>query len=413
MRLLYSIIISAYRLGISVAGIFNRKAKLWVEGRENIFDRLEAEIQKDVPLVWFHCASLGEFEQGRPVIEKFRQAYPGYKILLTFFSPSGYEIRKNYTGADHVFYLPIDTRKNAERFISIAKPKIVFFVKYEFWFNYLDVLHKRNVPLYLISAIFRADQYFFKNYGSWPRKALHYYTHVFVQDENSKNLLNAIGVTQVSVGGDTRFDRVVEISKQQKEISLALAFSTTGNPVIVAGSTWPEDDALLSELVKDHKELKLIIAPHEINEDKISALQYTFEKHAAVARYSKTTNEAAAGARVLIIDNIGMLSSLYKYGKIAYVGGGFGKGIHNILEAAAYGMPVFFGPNYYKFSEARELVRLGAGISIGNYHELNKAIASLLKDKEALSALSSTAKSYVHENTGATEKIMRQVKQVL
>jgi 3-deoxy-D-manno-octulosonic-acid transferase len=405
MRLLYTISILAYRLAIGIASLFNTKARKWIEGRKGIFEKLEKDIDPSAALAWFHCASLGEFEQGRPVIEAFRKKHPHYKILLTFFSPSGYEIRKSYRGADHVYYLPLDTRANAERFISITQPKIVLFVKYEFWFNYLDILHKKNIPFYLISATFRSDQHFFKSYGAWFRKALNNYAHIFVQNETSKQLLSNAGVQRVTVSGDTRFDRVAEIVSNAKDLPIAGAFANN-TQVMVAGSTWEEDEKFLIELIKHHRELKLIIAPHEIGGTRIGSLVSSLEKITTVIRFSQANERNVINSQVLIIDNIGMLSSLYRYGKIAYIGGGFGKGIHNILEAAAYGMPVIFGPNYEKFLEAKTLVKLQGAFSISSYDELNKCVHELLNDQMKLAFASKISGDYVRENTGATSVIL-------
>lgn len=407
MRLLYSLIIYAYRLAIGLAGPFNAKAKKWAEGRQDIFQKLEAAIQKDHPLAWFHCASLGEFEQGRPLIEKFRETHPGWKILITFFSPSGYEIRKNYAGADHVFYLPLDTRVNAERFISITHPNVVFFVKYEFWFNYLDLLHSRNIPLFLVSAIFRPDQYFFKSYGGWPRRALRNFTHFYVQDESSKQLLNKFGMHNVTVSGDTRFDRVADLAMQPKDIPIAELFSK-GAMVIVAGSTWSPDELLLTKLVSNHNGFKLIIAPHEIDEEKIEQIVSSFGGPGQAFRFSQAASADPAASRVMIIDSIGQLSSLYRYGQIAYIGGGFGKGIHNTLEAAAYGMPVIFGPNYHKFAEAKKLIELGGAFSIADYNQLEQSALALMNAQQLLRSSSEISRNYVMNNRGASEIILRE-----
>lgn len=406
MRLLYTIIILTYRLGISAASLFNSKARRWTEGRKGLFEKLEAAIDRNKSLAWFHCASLGEFEQGRPVIERFREVYPDHKLLITFFSPSGYEVRKNYAGADHIFYLPIDTRTNAERFISLVNPQVVFFIKYEFWFNYIDLLHTKRIPFYLVSALFRNDQHFFKWYGGWQRKMLHYYRHIFVQNQASKELLATIGIKHVTVTGDTRFDRVAKVANQARDISIAEAFSKEGF-VVVAGSTWPEDEALLVQLL-NIPSLKMIIAPHEISERKIGHLVSAAAKFGSVCRYSQA-DEKVKDSKALVIDNIGMLSSLYRYGRIAYIGGGFGKGIHNTLEAAAYGMPVIFGPNYEKFNEAKDLVRLGGAYSIDNEEDLLRIVTRFIDSSEELEKASSLSRAYVKENQGATEMILQMV----
>ena len=412
MRFLYNISIYSYYFAIHIASIFNPKAKLWVRGRKNIFEILKSKIQNSESdnIIWFHCASLGEFEQGRPLIEKYKIRYPASKILLTFFSPSGYEIRKNYSGADHIFYLPIDTPSNAKKFIEIVKPSAVFFVKYEFWFNYLNELKNKNIPTYLVSGIFREDHYFFKSSGIWFRKQLNCFTHFFLQDERSQELLNSIDYKNTTITGDTRFDRVFEVSKNVREIDLVKQF-VDGKKIIIAGSTWGGDEEMISNYFTNDRQLstnyQLIIAPHEIDEAHINSIIQQFNNSKCL-RYSKANESNIKEAQVLIIDNIGMLSSLYQYGMVAFIGGGFGKGIHNILEAATFGLPVIFGPNYQKFAEAKELIKLGGAFSIHDISEFEKTM-SLLNDEQVLKTASQISRMYVQGRIGASDKILNAI----
>lgn len=409
IHFLYNISIYFYGIFIHIAALFNSKAKLWVNGRANIFEKLESEFKNrtsQASLTWVHCASLGEFEQGRPLIEKIKIMCPESQILLTFFSPSGYEIRKNYIGADYVYYLPLDTPFNSKKFIEIIKPDIALFVKYEFWFNYLNELKKQKIPTYLVCGIFRKDHYFFKNSGSWFRVQLKAFTHFFVQEEASKILLNSIGYTNITIAGDTRFDRVFEISKNVTEFKLVKEF-TGSNKVLIAGSTWQEDLKLISKSNFKTSGFKLIIASHEVDEITVQSAAQQFN-NLAVVRYSDANQQNIRTADVLIIDNIGMLSSLYQYGTIAFIGGGFGKGIHNILEAATFGLPVIFGPNHLKFIEAKELIQSGGAFTVSTPDELNRTF-DLLNQSEALKIASITSKTYVAAHTGATEKILTSI----
>lgn len=408
MQFFYCILIRLYYLTILIVSPFNIKAKSWIKGRKNLFQLLNNAIGGQTDVVWFHCASLGEFEQGRPVIEAYKVQNPDHKILLTFFSPSGYEIRKNYNGADWVFYLPLDTRSNVIKFLNIVKPCKVIFVKYEFWKNFLKELSKNNIPVYLISAIFRKDQLFFKWYGGWYRKLLNYFTHIFVQNEESFNLLSDINIVHISVAGDTRFDRVYEIASNAKVIEEAAKFSE-GYKIIIVGSAWPKDEEILAPYInKSASEIKFIIAPHEISE---SALVKTEESISVpVVRFSKALKSDLKTTRVLLVDNVGMLSSLYKYGYIAYIGGGFGKGIHNILEAAVFGLPVFFGTNYHKFSEAVDLISEKGAFSVNSYNELEQHLNRLLSDNVYCQKTSDISKSFVESRIGATKKIMEFIK---
>lgn len=405
---LYNIFLLMYRFGLSAASVFNDKARKWVVGRTGIFDRLQKSIAPNDKVIWMHCASLGEFEQGRPVLEKIKAGYPGYKILLTFFSPSGYEAQKNYKGADWVFYLPLDGASNARRFLEITHPSLVIFVKYEFWYYYLKKIKYRKIPVMLISALFRKEMSFFKWYGAIQRKMLSRFDHLFVQDKSSKNLLDAIGLNNISsVSGDTRFDRVIEIAENFSPIPEIEKF-VQDNPVIVAGSTWPEDETELQTAYKSLADdtIKLIIAPHEISEGHIKSVQTIFNESVL---FSDLKNELKSGdnKKILIIDNIGMLSRLYKYATITYVGGGFkSSGVHNVLEAAVYHKPVVIGPYYEKYREAIDLVSSGGGIVIKNAGELSAVFAQLLKNENGIYEKSSLAAGqFVKGNAGATQKI--------
>jgi len=407
MTFLYDCSLAIYRLLIGISSLINPKAKLWVKERKGLFEKLNAEIDSTAKIVWFHCASLGEFEQGRPVIEKLRSEYPEYKILLTFFSPSGYEIRKDYVGVDYVFYLPLDSRKNAREFIKVVNPVFAVFVKYEFWYHYFNTLEKAGIPAYVISANFREKQHFFAWYGKWFRKILSMSTHIFVQNEFSLSLLNSVGIRNASVSGDTRFDRVLEIAANPEEIPLVRSFKRNGK-VLVAGSTWRDDERLLVRLVNESGfDLKYIIVPHEINEAHISRL--VEELQPETVRLSEADDESAANAGVLIVDSVGLLSGVYQYGNIAYIGGGFGAGIHNILEPAAYGQPVIFGSNFGKFREAIELMEKGGAFTIGNYIELLERVNFLLRDEMILMMASEVSKNYIRMNSGASKRILGQI----
>ncbi|HUW06774.1 MAG TPA: glycosyltransferase N-terminal domain-containing protein [Williamwhitmania sp.] len=408
MVFLYTLGIRLYIVLVNIAAPFNPKAKLWLKGRRNLFARLSASIHKDDRIAWFHCASLGEFEQGRPVIEGFRAKHPDFKILVTFFSPSGYEVRKDYSGADFIFYLPIDTWNNARKFVQIVHPEVVFFVKYEFWYFMLNRLKKEGVKLYLISALFRPDQLFFKRYGMWYRRMLKCFTHIFVQNEQSESLLLSIGYSHVSVSGDTRFDRVNQIVSKAKELPLINSFKS-GKTTLVAGSTWPKDEELIAQWFRQsNSKVKLTIAPHEIDENHIQSIIQLFNG-INVARYTQATEQEASTAQVLIIDTIGILSSVYRYGELAYIGGGFGAGIHNTLEAATWGIPVIFGPRYQKFKEANDLIIGGGGFSISGLPDLTSTFEMLLNQPEKLQQCSLFARTYVEMKQGSTERILNSI----
>jgi len=408
MAFLYNFFIHTYGLSVRIASLFNDKAKLWVNGRKNIFEKLRHELGSQQNIVWFHAASLGEFEQGRPVLEEFKKKHPNYKILLTFFSPSGYEIRKDYEGADFVFYMPLDTNKNVNQFLSIVKPKFVFFIKYEFWFNFLRKINKMQIPVFIISANFREKQHFFKWYGAWFRNNLSKIDWYFVQNQNSLQLLNSIGISHVIVSGDTRFDRVVEIASKPQKFPVVEEF-VKNSFVILAGSSWPEDEKMLNHLFSlNISEIKLIIAPHEIHEDHLLHIEKTFSNQKTI-RLSKTNTTDILNYNVLIIDGMGFLSNLYQYCHVAYIGGGFGKGIHNILEAVTFGKPVIFGPNYKNFPEAVDLVEKGGAFSFQNETELLSLTKNFTSLDTAYKKCVAICTNYISTNKGATEKIMQTI----
>lgn len=400
MGFLYRLGIFFYGLAIRIAALFNPKAGQWVSGRKSLFKKLENTNVKNA--LWMHCASLGEFEQGRPVLEELRKRYPKHPILLTFFSPSGYEIRKNYQGADFVTYLPLDTKQNAIRFLDIVSPKIALFVKYEVWHQFYREIARREIPLFLISSIFRENQIYFKNYAKWFRNTLGKINRIYTQDEASSDLLKAIGVSS-SLSGDTRFDRVLAIAKSSDEMPEVAAFAE-GFITIVAGSTWPKDEAMLLDFAAKNENVRLIIAPHEIGENHIRDILSAGKNAVRWSEWNGITP-----ARVLVIDAIGKLSTIYRYADIAYIGGGFGKGIHNTLEAAVYGVPVVFGPNYQKFKEARDLITEGGGFSESRDTELIQTLEMLTSDAEKRQKAGRLAQKYVSENAGATAKIVEGV----
>ncbi|HEX6846681.1 MAG TPA: glycosyltransferase N-terminal domain-containing protein [Chitinophagaceae bacterium] len=415
----YNIFLALYRAGIGIASLWNTKAKLWVEGRKNGLEKITHSLKKtDSPIVWVHCSSLGEFEQGRPVIEKISSKYPDSKILLTFFSPSGYEIRKDYKGADWVHYLPLDSKTNAKQFLDLVNPSLVFFVKYDYWYHYLAECKRRNIALLLVSGIFRTDQAFFKWYGDLHRKMLSCFSHFFVQDKESSDLLRSTNIVNVTVAGDTRFDRVFEIAQNFQPIDEIEKFCSNSR-VLIAGSTWPEDEKIIKHASTRFSDLKIIIAPHEVHKEHIDQLRLMFPGAILHSQLSKRVSEGVLadhsdiipGSRpissnILIIDNIGMLSRLYRYATITYVGGGFNKGIHNTLEAAVYGKPVLFGPNYKKFKEAIGLIENGGGACVDSSSHFQAILQKFLSDKTELDRCGKNSFEFVERNKGATEKII-------
>lgn len=439
---MYNIAIYIYLIGVAIGSLFNKKIKKMWRGEREAVDLLKEKVDPTAKYVWFHAASLGEFEQGRPLIEQLRATHPEYKILLTFFSPSGYEVRKNYEGADIVCYLPLDTIRNARRFLRAVHPVMAFFIKYEFWYNYLHILRHRGVPVYSVSSIFRPGQVFFKWYGRNYAKVLRCITHFFVQNEVSLQLLKGIGIDEATVVGDTRFDRVLQIKEQSKELPIVEAFKgingkgsackeelsedackkelsedackeelsengSKGCKVFVAGSSWQPDEDIFIRFFNDHPDWKLIIAPHVIGEDHLSYILDKLQMKAV--RYTQATEQSAAEARCLIIDCFGLLSTIYRYGEIAYVGGGFGVGIHNVPEAAVWGVPVLFGPNNKRFQEAQDLLACKGSFEVTDYDSFNTIISRLISDDKFRHQCGEASANYVKSRSGATDIIMKSV----
>ena len=419
--MIYNIVIYFVLWGIAIASLFNEKVRKMWRGEREAFKILKQKVDPNAKYIWFHAASLGEFEQGRPLMERIRKDYPQYKILLTFYSPSGYEVRKNYEGADIICYMPVDTRLNAIRFLRLVRPVMAFFIKYEFWSNFLHILKHRNIPTYSVSSIFREDQVFFKWYGRSYAGVLKCFTRFFVQNEESKQLLKGIGITAVDVVGDTRFDRVLQIKEAAKQLPICEAFRTGvassqsadvphhDFKVFVAGSSWPPDENVFIPFFNEHKDWRLLIAPHVIAEEHLKLI-LSLIKDKKVVRYTQTTPEEAAEADVLIIDCFGLLSSMYNYGDVAYIGGGFGVGIHNTLEAAVWNMPVIFGPNNKKFQEAQGLLKSGGGFEINTYEDFSGLMSSLMNDEVFLNQAGDKAGAFVAHLVGATDKVLASVK---
>ena len=419
--MIYNIVIYFVLWGIAIASLFNEKVRKMWRGEREAFKILKQKVDPNAKYIWFHAASLGEFEQGRPLMERIRKDYPQYKILLTFYSPSGYEVRKNYEGADIICYMPVDTRLNAIRFLRLVRPVMAFFIKYEFWSNFLHILKHRNIPTYSVSSIFREDQVFFKWYGRNYAGVLKCFTRFFVQNEESKRLLEGIGITAVAVVGDTRFDRVLQIKEAAKHLPICEAFRTGvassqsadvphhDFKVFVAGSSWPPDENIFIPFFNEHKDWRLLIAPHVIAEEHLKLI-LSLIKGKKVVRYTQTTPEEAADADVLIIDCFGLLSSMYNYGDVAYIGGGFGVGIHNTLEAAVWNMPVIFGPNNKKFQEAQGLLKSGGGFEINTYENFSGLMGSLMNDETFLKQAGDKAGAFVAHLAGATDKVLASVK---
>lgn len=409
MRFLYNFGIRCYGLAVKMVSGRNVKAAKMIAGQTETFDRIIENIDTEAPYVWVHAASLGEFEQGRPFIEKLKREMPGIKILLTFFSPSGYEVRKNYSGADLVCYLPFDTPRNARRFINLVRPKAAVFVKYEFWRNYLEELHRLEIPTYLISSIFRPRQAFFKPWGGMFRKMLRCYTTIFVQDKESATLLKGIGMDNVMVTGDTRFDRVTDIMRSVHEVQGLESFATPDTFTLVVGSSWPADEDIYLPWVKSHPEVRCIIAPHEFDECRIARLRKRLGEGTVLMSEIKSDPSVGASARHVIVDCFGLLSSLYRYGKVAYIGGGFGAGIHNINEAAVYGIPVVFGPNHQKFKEAIDMIECGGGISVKDSTSLS-LVMDMLLDNTDRTRRGKCAGDYIKSHLGATDRVLKMIR---
>lgn len=419
--MIYNIVIYFVLWGIAIASLFNEKVRKMWRGEREAFKILKQKVDPNAKYIWFHAASLGEFEQGRPLMERIRKDNPQYKILLTFYSPSGYEVRKNYEEADIICYMPVDTRLNAIRFLRLVRPVMAFFIKYEFWSNFLHILKHRNIPTYSVSSIFREDQVFFKWYGRSYAGVLKCFTRFFVQNEESKRLLEGIGITAVDVVGDTRFDRVLQIKEAAKQLPICEAFRTGvassqsadvphhDFKVFVAGSSWPPDENIFIPFFNEHKDWRLLIAPHVIAEEHLKLI-LSLIKGKKVVRYTQTTPEEAAEADVLIIDCFGLLSSMYNYGDVAYIGGGFGVGIHNTLEAAVWNMPVIFGPNNKKFQEAQGLLKSGGGFEINTYEDFSGLMSSLMNDETFLKQAGDKAGTFVAHLAGATDKVLASVK---
>lgn len=419
--MIYNIVIYFVLWGIAIASLFNEKVRKMWRGEREAFKILKQKVDPNAKYIWFHAASLGEFEQGRPLMERIRRDYPQYKILLTFYSPSGYEVRKNYEGADIICYMPVDTRLNAIRFLRLVRPVMAFFIKYEFWSNFLHILKHRNIPTYSVSSIFREDQVFFKWYGRSYAGVLKCFTRFFVQNEESKRLLDGIGITAVDVVGDTRFDRVLQIKEAAKQLPICEAFRTGvassqsadvphhDFKVFVAGSSWPPDENIFIPFFNEHKDWRLLIAPHVIAEEHLKLI-LSLIKGKKVVRYTQTTPEEAAEADVLIIDCFGLLSSMYNYGDVAYIGGGFGVGIHNTLEAAVWNMPVIFGPNNKKFQEAQGLLKSDGGFEINTNEDFSGLMSSLMNDEAFLKQAGDKAGAFVAHLAGATDKVLASVK---
>lgn len=428
--MIYNVVIYFVLWGIAIASLFNEKVRKMWRGERDAFRILRENVDPTERYIWFHAASLGEFEQGRPLMERIRRDYPQYKILLTFYSPSGYEVRKNYEGADIICYMPVDTRLNAIRFLRLVRPVMAFFIKYEFWSNFLHILKYRNIPTYSVSSIFREDQVFFKWYGRSYANVLKCFTRFFVQNEESKRLLEGIGITDVDVVGDTRFDRVLQIKEAAKHLPICEAFrkgvavsssssalssfdpekeSRSDFKVFVAGSSWPPDEDIFIRFFNEHKDWRLLIAPHVIAEEHLKLI-LSLLKNKKVVRYTQTNPEEAAKADVLIIDCFGLLSSMYNYGDVAYIGGGFGVGIHNTLEAAVWNMPVIFGPNNKKFQEAQGLLKSGGGFEITNYESFEGLMNSMINNPAFLKQAGDKAGAFVASLSGATGKVLAKVK---
>ena len=407
---MYNLIIYLYLAGVAIYSLFDEKVRKMWRGERDAFRVLKEKVDPKAKYVWFHAASLGEFEQGRPLMEELRRSYPEYKILLTFFSPSGYEVRKNYEGADIICYLPLDTVLNARRFLRSVRPVMAFFIKYEFWYNYLHILRHRQVPVYSVSSIFREGQVFFRWYGKQYSHVLKCFTHFFVQNKESQRLLERIGIHNTTLVGDTRFDRVLQIKEAAQQLPIIDAFKE-GHQVFVAGSSWPPDEEIFIRYFNEHPDWRLIIAPHVIGSDHLQQIQSRLKRKALL--YTEATPETAHQADCIIINCFGLLSSIYRYGEVAYVGGGFGVGIHNVLEAAVWGMPVIFGPNNRRFQEAQGLLAAEGGFEIQHEEDFRRLMDRMRTDADFLAKTGRQAGAFVEEKTGATAKVLNHVRPLL
>ncbi len=407
---MYSLGIYIYILCVRIASLFNTKARLLLDGHAETFGILARTLRTNDRYVWFHASSLGEFEQGRPLMERIRQRHPEYKILLTFFSPSGYEVRKNYAGADIVCYMPFDTPRNARRFVRMVKPEKAFFIKYEFWKNFIDELHRSKCEVYSVSSIFRRNQIFFRSYGKQYAKVLHNFTRIFVQNDDSRRLLESVGITAVSVAGDTRFDRVTDIRNAAKDVDVAKHFAEGATNVLVVGSSWEPDEDIIIPYFNEHKDLKLILAPHVVNEAHIRRILSALKRPAIRITQAEKENTNLQDFDCMIVDTYGMLSSIYRYGNIAYVGGGFGVGIHNVPEAAVYGVPVVIGPNHQKFREAEMLLHLGGCFEITSSDTFAMTMKLLTQNEDSRKKAGDAAGNYIMSNAGAADKIFDAIK---
>ena len=406
--MMYNIVIFLYLCGVAILSLFNEKVRKMWRGERQAIRTIKEKIDPNAQYVWFHAASLGEFEQGRPLMEQLRREHPEYKILLTFFSPSGYEVRKNYEGADIICYLPLDTILNARRFLRTIRPVMAFFIKYEFWYNYLHILRHRGVPVYSVSSIFRPGQVFFRWYGKQYSRVLKCFTHFFVQNEVSRELLSTIGIDNVTVVGDTRFDRVLQIKEAAKQLPIVEQFKGNSK-CFIAGSSWQPDEDIFIPWLNEHKDWKVVIAPHVIGEDHLQQIERMLEGR-KVVRYTEATEENVKGAEVLIVNCFGLLSSIYHYADVTYVGGGFGVGIHNTLEAAVWDVPVFFGPNNQRFQEAQGLKNCGGGLEIANANDFLRYMKGFEEHPELMKELGEKAGQYVASLAGATQKVLSFVK---
>ncbi|MBN2615804.1 MAG: 3-deoxy-D-manno-octulosonic acid transferase [Bacteroidales bacterium] len=411
MVYIYNFFVYLFSLIIRLASPFNAQARLFVKGRKDQFKRIKEALGPYDEIAWFHCASLGEFEQGRPVMEAFRKTFPRYKILLTFFSPSGYELKKDNAPADYVFYLPMDKAHNARRFVRIVRPRIAVFIKYEYWFNYMNELYKNKIPLFYISAIFRKKQHFFKTWGWWFRNQLQKVSWFMVQNEASAQLLTNIKIFHHEVSGDTRFDRVLKILESPRELSVLESFKGDSK-ILMAGSTWPPDEGILKNYFEQKPDLKLVIAAHKTDEAHIREIQQKFADWNPVL-FSQADEVSVQNAQVLIVDVMGLLSGLYRYADIAYVGGGFGTGIHNLLEPAVFGIPVLFGPNHQHFQEALDLLEKGGGFTIRNKTQFQEIMDQLLSEPEKYIQAARAAQTYVSSHSGATDKVIWKMKEYI